>query len=201
MATINTSSILSKLQKWSKSDEGKKTMDHAIHDLEVNGVSTTNAGSLIMTPQMKYLAARALIWQVNEIVDNYRAAGKIPDSIAALASTLGYGSIEYMENSTYFGSKISLSFQDDVYRNSLWYEDKETGEQLRTGDGIDNIVMLFNDGYGPIKQVWGRWETHNDILVGSKTFREHLGFLDEAVEIFNATDGLHYNCYAYIWRG
>lgn len=197
MGSINTSSILSKLNKYVKSKEGQDKIAYTLHEYEVNGITMTNAGSIILTNEVKYRVAQALIEEIRATAEMYRDRGELPDSIASLAGSLGYGSIQIIKGGTYFGSKIELSFQDDVHRNSLWYENKETGARMRTGDGIDNIVMLFNDGYGPINQVRGHWETHNDMFTGSKVYRERLGFIDEAIANFNSTDGVYYNCYAY----
>lgn len=84
-----------------------------------------------------------------------------------------------IENGKYH---ISLKFREqDVFRYSLYNKRKRNF----TGKGVDNIVVLLNNGYSTHKKVYGIWVSR-----GVETYnlreRQGLKFMQEAEQIFNS---------------
>lgn len=81
---------------------------------------------------------------------------------------------------------IYVYFSDeDLSRESLLLSDGR-----RTGDGINNIIALFNNGYEIASKITPRgiWEGHNDNkAVRAKRKRERLEFMQSAASIVKRT--------------
>lgn len=65
---------------------------------------------------------------------------------------------------------------DSIQRNSLWKEGYP--------DGVDDIVLLFTTGYKARKSLRGEWHGKS---IYSKNFRLPDGFLQRAIDAFNAS--------------
>lgn len=111
---------------------------------------------------------------------------------------------------------VYLSFTNDLTRNSLY--DGLYGE----GDGVYNIIALFNNGYVAKNRVYGYWDNHRrgipstddrgraytrwyaldlrdtdkDIWVPSRIGRETLGFIQSAIDKFNKNEGAQFKAIA-----
>lgn len=95
-------------------------------------------------------------------------------------------------------------FEDNLRRESL-----DDGINGYTGEGIDNIVALFNNGYHASDYVYGWWDGHqatastlfrsgsdikaNYAWVRSQKDREGLHFIQQAVDDFNGNYGAEYH--------
>ena len=80
---------------------------------------------------------------------------------------------------------IYFSSEDDLSRNSLLLPNGN-----RTGDGINNIVALFNNGYELKSKITPRgvWEGHNNGKeIRAKRKRDELGFMQSAASLIKRT--------------
>ena len=83
--------------------------------------------------------------------------------------------------------EIAVYFRDDLSRDSLTAlpGSKYAKANGQTGEGIKNIVALFNNGYKARSQVYGTWVKHG-INVSSMPERYPIHFLQHAIEDFNS---------------
>ena len=188
---INIDSVMSKVEAWSKTEEGKHRMKETVERYQKEGRTTTAAGSKIINEQMMTEAAAKFI----SILQSTARSTDLPESIMKHFASLKYSSPVRMPD----GSRsMTVYFEDDLHRDSL---DNELGY-----DGIKNIVALFNNGYHAKNYVYGWWDGHratgdgvlrsgydNDFAwVRSKKEREPLRFIQQAVADFNASYGAEY---------
>ena len=102
---------------------------------------------------------------------------------------------------------VTLSFDEQaVKRKSLAIKGRSlsSGGDIigYTGEGIDNIISLFDTGYPVEKEqtkvaVYGWWLNKNKYVVAVRA-RAGLNFMQHSVERFNETYGKEYGCYAAI---
>ena len=87
----------------------------------------------------------------------------IPEQIANAGTTLHVVSIKVTDD----GYAIEISFdRDALHRESLEWVDADGSPTGMSSGGIQNIVALFNNGYGPIsKSFYGAWNTHGGNIV------------------------------------
>lgn len=197
MAGINMSSIMKKVKDYSESEEGRKRMKQYIEDCRRDGRAQTATGDIIITEDIMIRAAEALI----RVLQETATAKGLPDSIIKHFHSLYYNQpvLYGKENNQY---KVDIQFGDDLSRMSLKITSgSRKGEH--TGEGIDNIVSLFNTGYDAEKQVYGEWEGHIDPYtrentIASLTHRDGLHFMEEAINSFNREYGELYHVFAYI---
>lgn len=213
MATIFMGNIMAKVRDYADSTEGKKRMAQTVHDYQHNGVEMTGGGSMILTynkmrqitetfidmlrmtaymaniPQSVYKHFDSLesddimsigSYYVGLPTENLSANSSSPFG----ASTYNTGSIEYYMTSISFGDARNGS----MYRPSLLYKSSILSSySYRTGEGIDNIVLLFNNGYGVTRAaVRGFWDGHEELgMVWSKRSRAGLHFIEQTIRDFN----------------
>ena len=197
MARINMDGIMSKVKTYVKSDAGQKTMSKYIKDCRSNGRDESEGGGTIITDQAMIRAAETLISMLKETAMQKR----IPESVKEHFHSLYYNEPFPCgrEGNKY---KVDIQFNDDLSRMSLLITyGKNKGK--RTGEGIKNIVSLFDTGYNAGKRVYGSWDGHFDPFayedtIASRTERKGLNFIKETLDAFNRKWGGVYNAVAYV---
>ena len=202
MPAINMNSIMSKVGAYSRSVSGKLRMKECIQKYAAEGKSKTAGGSKVMTEDEMWKAAAKLIWVLQETARNF----DLPQSVMQHFNSLECSKPYRMPD----GSTVMyVYFEDDLRRESLedgydYYGGKFGGY---TGEGIDNIVALLNNGAHAKDYTYGWWNGHSptgDALsrsmgtdgfawVKSKKDREGLHFIQQAVNDFNGNYGSEYN--------
>lgn len=197
MPAINMSSIMSKVGAYSRSVSGKLRMKECIQKYAADGKSKTAGGSKVITEDDMFKAAAKLIWVLQETARSF----DLPQSVMQHFNSLECSKPYRMPD----GSTVMyVYFEDDLRRDSL-----ENGEGANgyTGEGIDNIVALLNNGAHAKDYVYGWWNNHspsgnalarsmpNDDFawVRSKKDRDALHFIQQAVSDFNGNYGSEYN--------
>lgn len=197
---INMGSIMSKVSSYTKSAEGKSRMKEYIGQCRSQGRSETFAGSTIITEEEMVNASRKMI----QLIQEAGRAAELPESVMSHLQDLEVSPVTHRKD----GSAVMyIYFSGDLYRESL-----EDGDNGYTGDGINNIVALFNNGAHASNFAYGWWNGHNptgaslaraggDLKPGyawvrSRKDREALHFIQDAVASFNETWGTLYNATA-----
>lgn len=195
MAAINMSSIMGKVGAYSRSVEGKLRMKKKIEEYRQKDVRETAVGSSIVTYNMMYEAAYKMI----DVLKQTARESNLPSSVMQHILTMDYSKLHKMSDGH---MEIWLYFGGDMHRESL-----EDGEGGHTGEGINNIVALFNNGAHASDYVYGWWNKHSPkgealtrsapgdsyAWVRSKKDREALRFIQQAVSDFNGNYGSDYN--------
>lgn len=185
MAQINMVSIMNKVKRFSSAEAGKKRTQEVIQKYRNTGKNQTEAGSEILTKSI--MASLA-----NELIDTLKITAQgydLPPSVLAHFNSLTY-MVEDLGNDMF---QCYIYFSDDLSRESL-----ETDENQ--GEGINNIVALFNNGYVASAPKYGWWNGHsptgnaiqyatpgitnNYAYIVSKQWRVSLGFMQSAIEDF-----------------
>ena len=191
MAWLNKDSIMSKVRAYAESKDGKKRIADVIDKFQKEGGlgSVTGAGSYIVTyDTMKWLADKLIDILKEE------ASSSLPQTAASVIDhfdSLTHGEIRDLGGGEHI---VDIYFADDLSRLSLLV--KTSNGTYRTGDGVENIVSLFDTGYKAKKTVGGFWEGHG--YTRSVQEREGTFFIERAIERFNDEYGKKYNLRAYI---
>lgn len=176
---ISLSSIRNQLKAWEKSPAGRAAIGNVIDQYRKEGRSRTEGGSEIITEEVMIRLANEFIGLLALKAGAYAGTGgdgSIPTSVTASISNMVAGAPVLLEDGSFM---IDISFVDDLSRPSLRKKDGN-----RTGDGIDNIIALFNNGANASKAVFGIWDGHTTTPIKSKPVRPGLGFMQEAKEEF-----------------
>lgn len=184
MAEVNLTSIFNKVKEYSKTPVGKQKMRQAITTKTKGGVGTTGCGDEILTTTKMAELAKELISTIKTTAASYDLANSVMahfDSLTYMIQDMGNGNYE-----------CYIYFTDDLSRESL-----ETDESQ--GDGINNIVALFNNGYVASAPKYGWWSGHSPkgesigrSLTGTENYayvkgvqaRPSLRFMQRAIEDF-----------------
>lgn len=201
MASVNITSVMDAVKRYSKTDAGKKRMSDAIEGLRVSGKEKTLGGSELMTLDKMHDIAKELIEDLRDYAMINEMEGKLPRSIARLFDELTFSAAYYKDRGEY-QYVIDVIFDADLSRTSLF----DLTQNKYTGSGVDNIINLFDKGYSAKKTVWGVWYSESrggeGIYASSVSYRPYLGFMENAIEYFNSTKGDMYNCKAkLLWEG
>ena len=147
-----------------------------------NGVGQTQGGS-------KLLTAAEAEWLASQFIAILRSkASGLPESVAAHFASLDHGGAsEFAEG--FF--TVPIYFGDDLSRPSLF----DVFTDAPTGEGIDNIVALFNNGANASGRVFGFWDGHDLGPVWSVPTRPALGFMQAAKSDFEGAYGGAYGAY------
>ncbi len=192
---IDASSVEKMLNEFIKSPEGKKEIKKYLDHCVENDIRETDGGSAVVTKEMMEEAARLMI----QILKNTAfSTGELPESVRAHFSSLDYDPPTKVSGA--YGDKymINISFTDDLSRFSLRIASGSRKGQF-TGDGIKNIVSLFDTGYAAKNYAYGLWYGHEDAgIIRSKQTRAGLHFMQDAVDHFNSTYSKKYGVEAYI---
>lgn len=193
MPYINIASIEKQVSDYAKSKEGRKKINDRIEELRHSGDGRTASGDRVTTIRDMQSVTRLM---KEEVIHSAQAAS-LPDSVMDHIDVdpMGMSDPVKVHGNRYY---TSLTFADGarykLFRPSL--EIVRGGDPMgrRTGDGIDNIVALFNNGYDAGKRVFGLWAGHEDLgVIGSRVSRKGLQFMQEAVRNFNRKYGAAYN--------
>lgn len=192
MPNININSIMNKVKAYSKSDIGKSRMAKFISERRDEGHGKLASGDHIVTEQDMIHAAEELI----KILQETASQKGLPESVKEHFDSLYHNSpIPYDKSGTKY--KVDVRFKDDLSRMSLQITSgKNKGS--RTGEGIKDIVSLFDTGYDAEKRVYGSWDGHVNDTIASLPHRDGLNFMGEAIDSFNREYGKLYNVFAYI---
>lgn len=202
MPAINMSSITSKVGAYSRSVDGKLRMKECIQKYAAEGKDKTAGGGKVMTETEMMEAGAKLIWVLQETARGY----DLPQSIMQHFNSLECSKPYKMPDGS---MAIDVYFEDDLHRESLEDGYDHYGGRFggRTGEGVDNIVAVLNNGAHAKNYVYGWWNGHSPtgdaILrsgvgsdfawVKSKKDREALHFIQQAVDDFNGNYGAVYN--------
>lgn len=185
-------SIQKKVDSYAKSKEGKKRIDDRIEELLHSGDGRTASGGHVTTISDMSTAARIM----EEEFRTEAQTANLPDSVMyhINAGHVNKSDPKKAGNRYY---TVDLTMEEGhryrLFRPSLEIASGADKGQ-RTGDGIDNIVALFNNGYAADGRVFGYWKFHEDLgVIGSRTSRKGLQFMQDAVRNFNRKYGAVYN--------
>lgn len=192
MSSVNMSGIMSKLKIFLGSQEGKDIVDDYIQRCIYYGRSLTSNGTEIVTFDIMKRAADRLIQKVRETA----ASKNLPESVMSHFSSLTATEPIPLNNNKLY--KIEISFSDNLSRLSFQIaHGKKKGQY--TGEGIENIVSLFDTGMDAGRMAYGLWIGYEMLgPVAGLTHRDELRFMSEAVSEFNYEWGELYHVYAYI---
>ena len=172
-------SIMSKVEAWPKSDEGKKRMDAKIKeyrsgkDSKVNSSGKTNGGSRILTPaQIKRLSKEFI-----SILRKTAAASDLADSVMEHIESFDFTEPYIAPDGSMV---VAVYMTDNPHRDSLY---------PKKYDGVDNIVALMNCGYSANGEVFGIWK---DKRIVSLQMREGKWFMQKAADEFERLYGEEY---------
>lgn len=180
-------SLLKKVEFWASTEKGKKAFKDAISKAAKNG-GKLPSGEKIFKPAN---------FENASIVMERLIRKHLPKQIQSTGKGLYHIVVGGKEDCD-VGSPVAyvVFSEESVRRESLGTPRTENG---RTGEGVDNIVQLFNNGVRASGQVYGWWDNHKPATkknvrgdseyawVTSTKERPALHFMQEAVAEFNAT--------------
>lgn len=202
MASINMNSIMGKVGAYSRSVEGKLRMKQRIDSLASAGINKTAGGGEIITETDMYRAAIKMMDVLKQAARESNLPPSVMQHILTMDCSKPYKMSDgHMEIWIYFGGDMHRDSLEDGYG---YYEDKFGGY---TGEGVNNIVALFNNGAHAKNYTYGWWNGHaaaGDAVahsgaddgfawVKSKKDREGLHFIQQAVNDFNGNYSADYN--------
>lgn len=192
--SINMQAIMSKVRAYEKSKRcAEKTKKYIRYCVE-NNIEKTCAGDTILTEKKMNELAEAMINILQSIAGAYNLPESVFDNIMSL--TKDSLILEKADNKKDSYS-IGLYFSDDLSRPSLLIVGGSRSG--RTGEGISNIISLFDTG-ATIKtnrEIRGIWDGHENLGEVSATLhRPELHFMRDAIQQFNTTYGTQYDVYA-----
>ena len=179
--SISAKELQSRLEAWSKTPAGKKRIKDDLNAIRSSGGKLASGDEILTTGKMEALAA-----EIMTMIES-----RLPDSISDV------GMHSHSAQKTADGD-----YYVDVFFNeqNLSRESLENDYQTYTGDGIENIVALFNNGMDAKDFAYGWWNDHapsGEALgrsmpgdkcawVRSVKHRDPLLFMQAAVDEFNA---------------
>lgn len=203
---INMSSVMGKVRAFSESSNGKQRMKACIEKYGKEGRAMTAAGDRLLTDDMMWEAAAKMITVLRATAKDF----DLPESVMKHFDSLDCSSPIRMPD----GSSVVYIYFDDKFDDSLHRDSLENGENGYTGDGINNIIALFNNGAHASKFVYGWWNGHEPegesiyrsggdlhtkyAWVRSKKDREPMRFMQQAVIDFNGNYGHEYGVTAVV---
>lgn len=180
MAQINMASIMSKVRAYAKTNECKKRSQEYIAQCRQAGRSTTESGETIITEEIMCRAAETMIATLRQIAQEHQ----LPASVQEHFNSLEYSQPRVVGNQGE-AYQVDIWFSDDLSRMSLLIPTGKRAGQ-RTGDGIQNIVSLFDTGYSASHSVFGTWDWHEDAgVIRSRSQLDGKHFMSQAVDSFN----------------
>jgi hypothetical protein len=196
-------SIMKKVNGFAASPAGQAKIRHYMEGQLAKGKKTTASGAEVVSEARMNEAVDKFIQVLRMTAESY----DLPDSVMEHIREMYAGK----PRTTAVGCEVPLYFDGNLHRDSLLattnYE-KYSGEYgAYTGEGIDNIVALFNNGYHASTSVYGYWQGHNPsgaarkrdhrgkpgAWVQSRKDRTPLRFIQQAVDDFNGCYGSQYN--------
>ena len=157
-------SIQSKINRYLNSPAGQQRLQAERERILASGATHLANGKEIVTAETAAKLASELAAMISA------AAAAVPgvDSSVGCSAPVRNGKCY----------AVDLSFTGDLGRASLYQ------------GGISNIIALFNNGYSASAPVYGMWHGKH---IKSLTSRPELGFMQNAVDEFNARYAGKYN--------
>ena len=191
---VNLDSIMKKVDRFSKSVEGKKRIQAVLDRYKKEGVRKTAAGDVIVTEDMMHEAAAKLIHVLRQTAAGFGLPASVMEHFDSLDAS---NPIEMPDGSTV----MYIYFVDNLHRESL---------DPDSYGGVDNIIAVLNNGYSAGDYVYGWWEGHEPTennayrsgwtggrlgraYIRSRKDREGLRFIQQAISDFNGNYGSDYN--------
>lgn len=192
---ISESALQQKVIAWADSHIGRKAVNNKLNAMRTvgngsgaNGSSRLANGQEVPSEHTMLILAKDLISIINRV---------LPEQI----STVSLSSSGPTKNPDGSYSVQIFFDEEDLRRESL-----ENDYQTYTGDGIENIVALFNNGMDAKDFAYGWWDNHGPsgsafsrsmpgdkfAWVRSKKHRDPLLFMQAAVEEFNTKYSARY---------
>lgn len=192
---INIDSVMQKVESYARSTNGKKRMSEYIEWCINNGKDVSDAGSKIMTKEKMCFLAETMI----SILQNEASSHSLPQSVLDHFDSLTYDDPTKTDDRHYF---VKIYFRDDLSRPSLgivmWAGNGWHTTGARTGEGIDDIISLFNTGYqADNTSVYGYWDSVGKV-VSALPERKPLHFMEQSVELFKQQYGRDFNVDVYL---
>ena len=184
--------LQSKIEDYARTSDGKKKMSDTISRMSSNGIYRTSAGSRVPSYDSIIEATEIMIQLLK---DNSRTYG-LPGSVIAHFNSLNYAVGDVTK--TGFRTVI-IYFNDDLRRESLYISPAQSRKRggSRTGDGIDNIISLYNNGYNASNKVHGIWDGHEELgSIGSRTHLQANRIITDTIDMFNEWYAFEYGVYA-----
>lgn len=193
MAQINMASIMSKVRAYAKTSECKQRTQDYITQCRKDGRSQTDSGATIITEEIMCRAAETMIATLKQTAQEHQ----LPVSAQEHFNSLEYSQPRIVGNQGE-AYQVDIWFSDDLSRMSLLIPTGKRAGQ-RTGDGIKNIVSLFDTGYTASQSVFGTWDGHDDAgVIRSRSQLDGKHFMSQAVDSFNRAWGEIYGVHAMI---
>lgn len=174
MASINMESILSKIKKYTASDEGQEKINKLVDKVILGHIKLETKGECA-TPEE---AADKFVEVLKKEINSHAM------SQGGLSGRgLGGTAIDALTNIEH-GAPIKLD--KTHYQIEVWFSGNLHRDSLAPDyfDGIDNIVALLNRGYSARNVVYGTWVGHgyaDSFNIPSLQHREGLHFIENAV--------------------
>ena len=181
MAVINFASISKKVEEYCASERGREKLNKQLTDSKGANLIKYN-GRMISATDFAYMIAEdfydelvSLAYEALQLSTQQSVRDNIANTtVTEIPSCTGeYGGTYYWS----VGITIGGTSKRFLYRDSFR---ERPNSSVRTGDGIDNIVALFNNGVGADGAVHGYWDNHGDDMYWSRMIRPSLGFIQEA---------------------
>ena len=194
---INWASIVGKYEGYIDSEDGQK---------RIQSTTSSGKGGSVNTDYMINAANKLIEYIQNEFYSFYtiNSAESVREIIdEGLVITMAPTKIGVDNGVSKYQIDVGFLNENALKRESLR---KSMFDKKRTGDGIDNIISLYDTGGGN-KQVYGYWETREDynMNIGDPPYIAtpvpvftRTAFMLSAVNKFNQELGEVYNCVATI---
>lgn len=175
---ITADKLNAKISSWAKTKRGKEIINEAVADAVKN--EGAERERMIKVANMfiqvlKDTASRRIgFTESNQSIQEHFNSLKASEPSIVMRNGKAYGVVY-----------IYFSSEDDLSRNSLLLPNGN-----RTGDGINNIVALFNNGYELKSKITPRgvWGGHNNGKeIRAKRKRDELGFMQSAASLIKRT--------------
>lgn len=165
MANINISSIMNKVSKHATSKDGKGRASDVLKKYRKEGRVKTEGGFEILTK------AR-MVELADELISTLKTTAASYDLVPSVMKH--FNSLDYMFQDL-GGDKFEcyIYFKDDLSRGSLKTD-------YNQGEGINNIIALFNNGYVASAPKYGRWNGHTPL--GKSGYRSGEGSTDAYIQ-------------------
>lgn len=136
---------MSKVRRYASSKDGKNRVNNIIRKYRNEGITKTDGGSEILTKaRMAELAAELI-----SILKTTAASYDLAPSVMKHFNSLDYV-FQDLGNEKF---ECYIYFNDDLSRDSL-------EDDYNQGEGINNIIALFNNGYVASAPKYGWWNGH-----------------------------------------
>lgn len=183
MAVINFASISKKVEEYCTSERGREKLNKQLTDSKGANLIKYD-GRMISATDFAYMIAEDFYKELVDLAYDalpLSTQQSVRDNIESTTVTEP-PSCTGEHGGTYewsIGVTIGGTNKKVLYRDS--FRESPNGSS-RTGDGIDNIVAMFNNGVGAKGAVHGYWDDHGDNMYWSRMIRPSLRFVQEAAK-------------------